>query len=378
MNKIIHRYLLREIALPFSLILLILTFVLLMGKALQIMDLMVNKGVSIFDVVQLIAFLMPSLLVYTIPISLLIAILISVGRLSSDNEITVMKSSGISLYQLFLPVLLLALIAYFATAAMSLFLVPVGKTSTKNLLFSITQKKASVGIQEKVFNDDFQGLLIYADRIPQSGNYLEGVLICDRRTGQEPATIFAKRAFLISNPDDLSLSLRLESGISTNVDLRRATYRHILFNRYDIILDLSASSPRTGHKSSEEMTFRELVIELGKEGLTQKNVAELMVELYRKFTIPLSCLVFALIGLPLAIRPQRSPKARGFVLGLGIILTYYLMQMGSDALVEMGKISPAIGAGGTTMLFLITGITLFIISAHETGVQTFFHYLKKN
>ncbi|MBN1545465.1 MAG: LPS export ABC transporter permease LptF [Syntrophaceae bacterium] len=378
MIKIIHRYLLKEIALPFLLILMILTFVLLMGKTLRLMDLMVNKGVSVIDILQLIAFLMPSLLVYTIPISLLIAILIGVGRLSNDNEITVMKSSGVSLYQLFLPVLLFAMTAFLTTAAMSFFLLPIGNTATKNLLFSITQQKASVGIQEKVFNDDFQGLLIYADHIPQSGDYLEGVLICDRRSGQEPATIFARRAYLISDPHNLALSLRLESGISANVDLRRATYRHILFNTYDINLDLSTPTAGAKRKDSREMTFRELMKELGKKGLEQKKAGELMTELYRKIIVPFSCLIFAIIGLPLAIRPQRSPKARGFVVGLGIILTYYLLQLGSDALVEMGKLPPIIGAGGTTLLFLIAGITLFIVSAQETGMHLYSRHQRKN
>jgi lipopolysaccharide export system permease protein len=349
-----------------------------MGKTLRLMDLMVNKGVSILDIGQLIAFLMPSLLVYTIPISLLIAILIGVGRLSNDNEITVMKSSGISLYQLFYPVILFSLFAFLATTAMSFFLLPMGNTATKNLLFFITQQKASIGIQEKVFNDDFQGLLIYADHIPQNGDYLEGVLICDRRPDQEPATIFARRAYLVSDPFRLAMSLRLESGISTNADLRHTTYRHILFNTYDINLDLSASALRTEGKDSHEMTFQELVSALNKKGPQQKDYGELITELYRKVTVPFSCLIFAVIGLPLAIRPQRSPKARGFVVGLGIILTYYLLQLGSDALVEMEKLPSIIGAGGTTLVFLAVGIGVFIVTAQEIKMRKWLRLSGRN
>ena len=126
------------------------------------------------------------------------------------------------------------------------------------------------------------------------------------------------------------------------------------------------------------MTFRELMTELGKKGLERKKAGELMTELYRKITVPFSCLIFAIIGLPLAIRPQRSPKARGFVVGLGIILTYYLLQLGSDALVEMGKLPPIIGAAGTTLLFLIAGITLFIVSAQETGMHLFSRQQRQN
>jgi len=378
MNKIIHRYLLKEISLPFGLILLILTFVLLMGKALRLMDLMVNKGVSAIDVFKLIAFLMPSLLVYTIPISLLIAILIGVGRLSNDNEITVMKSSGISLYQLFAPVMLFSLAAFAGTAIMSFSLVPLGNTATKNLLFAITQHKASVGIQEKVFNDDFQGVLIYADRIPQSGDYLEGVIISDRRPGQEPATIFARRAYLVSDPQNLSLNLRLENGISANTDFRHASYRQMIFKTYDINLAIGSNLSGPGKKASREMTFGELTAELKKSGLKEKLARELMTELYGKITVPFSCLIFGILGLPLAIRPQRSAKTRGFVVGLCIILVYYLLQLGSDSLVEMGKLSPVIGAAGTTLLFLFTGGLIFILSAREKRLSSLIPHFGRN
>lgn len=92
MHKIISRYIFKEIAFPFIIILFVLTFVLLMGKILQIMDLIVNKGISIFTIAKLIIFLLPAFMSFTIPIALLIAILIAMGRLSADNEITVLKS----------------------------------------------------------------------------------------------------------------------------------------------------------------------------------------------------------------------------------------------------------------------------------------------
>jgi lipopolysaccharide export system permease protein len=365
MNKILNRYLLKEISFPFGLILMILTFVLLLGKSLSLMDLMVNKGVPFTAVAELISFLMPSLLVYTIPISLLISILVGVGRLSNDNEITVMKSSGISLYQLCVPVLAFSFAASLVTALMLFFLVPEGNIATRNLLFNIVQQKATVGIKEKVFNDDFPGILIYTDRIPPSGDYLEGVIISDRRTGQEPSTIIAKRAYLVSDTKNLSLNLRLESGISCSTESRQSNYKQMIFKNYDINLNMGLPLSDTGGKNTREMTFHELVSNLKQSDLKDKDIRELMTELYRKFTFPFSCLIFALMGLPLAIRPQRSSKSGGFVVGLFIILTYFFLQRGSDALVEMGKLSPILGAGGTTVLFLATGIWLFIRAAQE-------------
>ena len=166
MHRMINRYILKEIALPFGMILLVLTFVLLMGKILQLMDLMINKGVRFTDIALLMLYLMPSFLMFTLPISLLIAILIGLGRLSGDNEITVLKMSGLSLYQLSIPVAGAALAAFLMTAVTTLFLVPYGNLASRNLLYDMAKQKASIGIREKVFIDDFRGILLYAEKIP--------------------------------------------------------------------------------------------------------------------------------------------------------------------------------------------------------------------
>ncbi|MBE0555604.1 MAG: LptF/LptG family permease, partial [Proteobacteria bacterium] len=201
MRRLINRYILKEIAVPFCMILFVLTFVLLMGKILQLMDLMINKGIRLRDIAQLMLFLMPSFLMFTIPISLLIAILIGIGRLSGDNEITVLKMSGVSLYQLALPVALAALAAFVMTGVTTLFFAPYGNVAAKNLLYDMAKQKASIGIREKVFIDDFRGILLYAENIPVQGDFLEGVLISDNRIIREPSTIIARKAYLVSDPD---------------------------------------------------------------------------------------------------------------------------------------------------------------------------------
>ncbi|HDS05718.1 MAG TPA: LptF/LptG family permease, partial [Deltaproteobacteria bacterium] len=135
MRKIIFRYIFKEIAIAFFMILFVLTFVLLMGKILQVMDLMVNKGVSFFSIAKIIIFLLPSFLTLTIPVALLIAILITVGKFSADNEITALKASGVSLLQIFYPVAVASLIAFVFTMFTSQVLMPKSNFATKNILF---------------------------------------------------------------------------------------------------------------------------------------------------------------------------------------------------------------------------------------------------
>ncbi|MFA6344548.1 MAG: LPS export ABC transporter permease LptF, partial [Syntrophales bacterium] len=344
MKTLIPRYILREIAAPFVLILFILTFVLLMGKILQIMDMMVNKGIRVFDIAQLVFFLMPSLLAFTLPISLLISILVGLGRLSSDSEILIFKASGLSLYSYLVPVGLLSLIVCILTLITTVFLVPFGNASTKHLLFAIAQQKASIGIQEKVFNDDFSGLLLYADRIPVHGNTMEGVIVYDHRMTGEPSTIVAQRAYLVSDPDTRAVTLRLEDGSTHMVDLRQKSYRLMSFRSYDVNLNISAALQSDRDKKAEkEMTLGELRHQVSGLDMKSKAARELIIELHQRLTIPVSCLVFGILAIPLGIRAQRTVKSRGFTTGLTVVVLYYLLQLGGEALVETGYLAPVVG-----------------------------------
>jgi len=367
MRKIIHRYIFKEIASSFIIILFILTFVLLMGKILQVMDLVINKGISVFAIAKLILFLLPSLMLFTIPIALLIAILIAMGRLSADNEITALKTSGISLMQIYYPVAIASLIAFIITIIVGYFLVPQSNFATKRLLFTIARQNANIGIKEKVFNSDFKGFLFYADRIPVNKNYMEGVVISDNRIIGEQNTILAKKAFLVSDPESMTLKLKLENGSIHTVSSDLKKYRKIDFNNYDINLDLSTAlaNLEESSKSSTEMTMTELLEKMKKPGMEKAAVRELAIEVHKKFSIPLSSIFFGLLALPLGINSHRSIKSRGFAVGIIVVSLYYLLRIGGEALVETGYISPEIGVWTPNFIFALLGISLFYMANRE-------------
>ena len=367
MKKIIHRYILKEIAFPFFMILFILTFVLLMGKILQLMDLMVNKGIRVFDIGLLIIYLMPSFLMFTIPISFFVAIMMGLGRLSSDNELIVMKASGMSLYEISKPILLAAVVIFFLTAVTSYFLVHQGNYATKILLFDVARQKASAGIKEKVFNDDFKGILLYADNIPVSGDYMDGVLISDTRNADEQTTIIATRAYLVANPNAMTVTLRLEDGATHSVDRGLNNYRKMDFARYDIKLDLGAAmtEEKAKTKASTEMTAGEILKRMQDRKIKDTDLRELAIEIQKKLSIPVSTLVFCILGIPLGIRKHRTAKFWGFSIGLAVVLAYYLIRLGGEALAETGRLTPFIGTWTPNILLGIAGIYLFYRAAEE-------------
>jgi len=380
MRKIINRYIFKEIAFPFIIILFVLTFVLLMGKILQIMDLIINKGVSVFLIVKIIIFLLPSFMLFTIPIALLIAILIAMGRLSADNEITALKNAGVSLLQMYYPVAIVSLITFILTIFISYFLVPHSNFATKRLIFNIAQQNASIGIKEKVFNADFKDFLIYAERIPVNQNYLEGVIVSDNRMIGEQNTILAKKAFLVSNPESMTVKLRLEEGSIHTVSSDLKHYRKIDFKSYDINIDLSTALANLDNasKSSTEMTMTELLERMKKPGLDKAAVRELAIEVHKKISMPLSCIFFGLLALPLGIRSHRSVKSRGFAVGLIVVSLYYLLRIGGEALVETGYLSPEIGVWIPNLIFALAGIFLLYTANREISLIPAVHFFDAN
>jgi lipopolysaccharide export system permease protein len=368
MHRLINRYILKEIAITFCMIVFVLTFVLLMGKILQLMDLMINKGISFKIIAQMTLFLMPSFLIFSIPISLLIAILIGLGRLSGDNEITILKASGVSLYQIAFPVAFASLAAALLTAVTTFFLVPYGNVATKNLLFDMARQKASIGIREKVFIDDFRGILLYAEKIPIHGDFLEGVLISDNRIIREPNTIIARKAYLISDVDTQAITLRLEDGSTHTVDAGLKNYRKMDFRFYDVRLDLAeslSSETKTGEKSSMDMTVMELSAKLRSQGVNDQSFREMLLALNKKLTIPLSCLIFGLLGIPFGIRAHRAVRSRGFAIGVLLILIYYLLSLSGEALAETGRLSPTVGAWAPNVIFTVAGVLFFYFASRE-------------
>ena len=370
MRKIIDRYIFKEIAFPFGLILCVLTFVLLMGKILQIMDLFINKGVSLFSIVKIIIFLMPSFMLFTIPIAFLISVLIAVGRLSSDNEITALKTSGISLLQMYYPVAVFSIITFILTILISYFILPQSNFETKRLLFNLVQQNAQIGIKEKIFNDDFKGFLIYAERIPSNKNYMEGIVVSDKRIIGEQNTILAKRAWLESDPESMIVKLKLENGSIHTVSSNLKNYRKIDFKSYDLILDLTnvLASFDESAKSGKDMTMSELLINANKTESSVKKRREFLIEMHNRFSIPTACIFFGLLALPLGIKSHRSVKAKGFAVGLIIVTLYYLMRIGGEALAVTGFLPVTICVWTPNLLFALAGICLFYLTYREISL----------
>ena len=238
MKTILYRYLFREIAATFLFSLVVFTLVLFMGKVLQLAELVFINGVSLKNILRLFLYLLPSFSLVTIPMSFLLAVLLTFARLSTDNEITALKSCGVSLYGLLPPVLGAACVAYALTAYITAYALPWGQTSFRKLMFDFLDTTQTLQLKEAVFNDQFPGLIIYTEHFNPRDSSMAGIIIHDSREGQEQSTIFARQGVIRRDPEQRSVRLHLADG-SIHHLMPQLGYRLISFASYDIVINFA-------------------------------------------------------------------------------------------------------------------------------------------
>ncbi|MGB9629690.1 MAG: LPS export ABC transporter permease LptF [Thermodesulfobacteriota bacterium] len=367
MKKTTFLYLINEILPIFFLGLMIFTVILLMDKILKMIELMVSRESNLKDVLMIFLFISPSFLTFTTPIAVLLGTLLAFGRLSGDNEITAFKASGVSLYQLFLPVFLFSLLACLFTGFLVFYGLPWGNRGFKATLYLIAQSKTNIEIKERVFNDLFEGLVIYVDRIPLQGKRMEGILIYDERDKGRLNTIFAKEGFLINNPKNHEIILRLESGDIHRLEPKTNIFQKIKFESYDLKLEMSKALASLGKKLKEyEMSIEDIKEKM--EGLKKKggNTAPLEVEIHKRYAIPFACMVFGLIGVPLGIQPRRSAKSYGLIFSILILMTYYICSIAFEIFAAQKVLPPLAAAWAPNLIFGSLGVYLLIKTANES------------
>lgn len=365
MRKIVHRYILREIAVPLAFGLCVFTFVLLIARLLRLIELVVNRGVPAWSIVKIFSYILPTFLEVTIPMAMLLAILVAFGRLSADSEMVAMRSSGLSLYQLVPPVAIVALLTMAATAGVSIWARPWGNRSLKTALLELAQTRASAGLKPQIFNDDFPGLVIYTEHVDTATDRLEHVLISDERDADERNTIFAREGTMISDPTSGVITLRLRDGFIHTVDTGAESEYQTAFESYDVNLDLRQAFADVRPQDPKEMTLTQLAGAIAERRAGGQPSAGAEVEYHRKLSLPFACLVFALVAMPLGVQPVRAARARGFAVSLVMIFVYYLLLSAGQALAEQSSVPAVVGLWIPNVVFGAIGVWLFLRVARE-------------
>ena len=368
MGRILSRYIGREIIIPFVLGLVIFTFILFTARILKLVELVVNRGVPILQMTKIFLYVTPAFFEVTVPMAFLLSLLWSFGRLSADREITALKSCGISLYQMALPAGLFTAVVLTGTFLLTLYVRPWSNTALKQVFYEVTKTRATAGLKEKTFNDDFEGLVIYAEEIQPPGTILHGVMIADSREQQRKNTLFARSGLVLTNEVSHLLTLRLLDGTIHSAESSSKGYQTTHFAVYDVTLNLATAfaEARKPDRDPQDMPLGELQNTILQKQSAQISCNAELVELYRRFSLPFSCVVFSLIALPLSTQPSWILRSHGFATSLGIIFAYYVLLTVGETLGRKGVLSPAISLWLPNVILGSIGICLFQGAARET------------
>lgn len=369
MKRILSLYIIREISSLFLLGIVIFTLVLLMGRLITLTDLVVSHGVPLGDVGRMIMYLIPSFLVFTIPMAFLLAVLLAFGRLSADNEIVIIKASGISVIQMMPPVIVCAFMAVLLALGASTIGVPWGNSAFKELSFQVLKNNITATIREKTFWDDIPGVVMYTDHYDESEQALKGVIIHDGRNGDRPMTVFARNGVVSTVAGSQALLLSLYDG-SIHMAGAGGIYRLVHFGEYNMTVGEKGKGS-TISRNETDMWLSELHSQIESAATSPKDRLKMMAEYHSRFTFPFASLVFAILAVPLGIQNRRSGKSGGFTVSIAIILAYYVLMSVVRTLAEKGSVPPAVALWVPDLVFFCLGCFLLRRASLEKSIPSF-------
>ncbi len=334
--RIIDRYVIREIIPPFLIALLVFTFILIIPFIIELAEQMIAKGVPWVTLLQLMGTLVPGVAALTIPMALLIGILVAMGRLSADREVVVLMACGVSPYRLLQPILFLGVICWGVASWVMLEAMPNANQTFREISNKIVMDRAEGEVRPRVFFEDFPNLVLYVNEVPMGGTGWTDVLAADSRNPAQQVIYLAKRGRMVIDRDARTIQMVLEDGTRHRTDLAEpSSYEVARFASTILSLDPETVFPRKGPaRGDRELSIEELhakAEEFRAQGLSPHNQ---VMEIHKKFSIPVACFVFAILGLALGATSRKDGKLAAFVLGIGVIFSYYVVMYGGEALAK--------------------------------------------
>jgi lipopolysaccharide export system permease protein len=450
---LIYKHLFRSVMGPFGFGLFIITFVLMIDNLFKYIDLFVSKGVPFLVATEVLALSLGHTFALSVPMAVLVGVLMGLGQLSADNEITALKASGVGLYHVLIPLLLWSGLVGVGLTAYNHFVFPEFNHRLANLVYDISRSRPMMEVRENMFTELSDRITIHVQKKDDRTGRIEGVTIIERgpREDLSPRLTTAEWGVLVPLHDSNALRIELHDGeIHDFPDANDpAEYQVIRFTRHDLLLrDLERdlqSSDRT-HRGDREMNVIELLarardekhhqegvrrnvdklvtglltrqfalldpqeraaalgwqttdpapagedLRRGRHVAVQQKVAltadeianqgkvlqsyvakanRYMVEVHKKFAIPGACLVFVLLGIPLAVTTGRSGRGASVSAALAIYLIYYLFLIGGEKLSDKGRLDPFLAMWAANILLTVVGIPIFLRTVRESSL---FHF----
>lgn len=327
--KRLHRYLLAEMVLPFFMSLGLISFLLLMNKILALVDLVLKQGVPVYTVVELISYVLPSTFAITVPMSLLVAVLLALGRLASDLELVALRAGGVSLARLYPPLLGLGIALSLGMLAFNEGVLPRANESYRALFYDVLRQRSDVALQEQTWIKDFQGVILHVKDKDRRTQELRGLTILrPEQPGQPLQWIRARSGKLVSDPRSFRVYLDLYQGTLQVLGGTRGedlTEMDFDYSRLDLDIGGALAQVQGQDRQPQEMSMREIAAAAAKMPKADPRLPHYLTEMHKKAAIPFACLFFILCGFPLGTLTRKGGRMLGFVMAIFIIFAYYIV-----------------------------------------------------
>ncbi len=355
--RILDKYILKEMVGPFLFGVAAFSSLFIGTSTLFKLTQYITKyGASVWSVAKLFVCSLPSIIVITFPMAMLLASLLTFGRLSSGSEITAMKSGGQSFARLSVPVLIAAFFVSIMAAVINEALVPAASTAYNNIVrYEIEKNTQPKSHEHIIIRNIIQGEM---ERLTYARNFVEGTNTMNKVAVQQ----FAEgRLVRMENAEKAvwqNDKWQMYNGTITELSSEGRVERTFKFTERVLPIEKNPTSIIVEQKDAEDMSIRELLqtIAVLKREYVKTSVYE--VELHQRLSTPLASLVFAMIGTPLGLAPNRSNSSIGLGLSMIIILIYYTLLTISTAMGQGGAVQPFVAAWIPNIVGILAGIYL--------------------
>ena len=367
MPRLLDRYVLREVVPPFLVGLLLVVFVLLMNQVLLLAELFIDKGVPALEALRLLGLLVPSILVFALPMAVLMGVLGGLARLSADSEIVALQALGVGPRRLGRPILLFGLGGALLTLPLALFWAPRANNAWVRAMTGSVIGRVQFEVRPLEFNETIPGLVFIALDVDRDGTWREVFAYLGRDPGRF-RFVQARSGRVRLFPAERRAVLELVDGTAYAGSLDAPGDDTVTaFDRLEEEIDVSGLFPAlAAEKRVREKDIGELVRDLealeaapaDESGSRQARAHR--IEIHKKMALPAACLVFAFLGLPLGIMVGRTGRTGGFSLGLVLIFLYYILITAGERAAMNGRLSAPAGMWGANALLAVAAAWLLL------------------
>ncbi|WP_027722837.1 LPS export ABC transporter permease LptF [Maridesulfovibrio zosterae] len=379
--KLLHRNIFKELISIFTLSISGFMGLILIGRLLQFRDLFMGQSIGILDMAKLFAYLCPFFLLILTPIATMLSIFLVFLRMNADNEITALKSGGLSLYKLLPAPIIFCLLCTGADIFFSLYGLSWGTENFRNSLMEFARTQSQLALKPGVFNKDFPGLVFYAETVDDEKGTMSSVFVRDSTRKGMRATIVAPLGEILTDPARGRLLIHLENGRIYQQENEQLSV--LKFKNYDVRIPLA--NILKGYDVAElrpkEMSWEKLV-RISRAGdragdIDKTFLRKAQVEVQKRLALPVACLVLGMFAMPIACLFRGLKQQYGLLISMGLFLVYYTMLSLGVTFGESGVLTPVIGLWAPNVTFAIISIVLLKMAVMEHSFSFRLSFLKR-